>query len=125
MSLLGRTVLPALSDDRRDAVGEWDHDDAPKAPSNPAEVVGEACYAVLDPQALKLVWDHLDQQYRGQYRVPSVPRVSLLRYSWESFCRTVVERELDLPVGGGTPGSDREKLVALMGRIAGTIRRPA
>lgn len=122
MGLLARTVLAALSDDRRDAVGEWEHDDAPKAPSNPAEVVGEACEAVLDPEVLKSVRDHLDQQYWGPHRVPFVPRVGLLRYSWESFCRTVVERELDLPVGDGSPGADRDKLVALMARIAGTIR---
>ncbi|MFK4101151.1 RES domain-containing protein [Streptomyces sp. NPDC019531] len=122
VGLLARTVLAALSDGRRDATGEWEHDDADKAPANPAEVVGDACGTVLDFEVLKSVRDHLDQQYWGEHRVPFVPRVGLLRYSWDSFCRTVVERELDLPDGDQVPGSDRDKLVSLMGRIAGTIR---
>ncbi|MCX4856005.1 RES domain-containing protein [Streptomyces canus] len=120
--LLARTVLAALADRRSDAAGEWDHDDADKAPANPAEVVGEACRTALDAEVLKSVRDHLDRQYWGEHRVPFVPRAGLLRYSWDSFCRTVVERELDLPDGDQPPGSDRDRLAALMGRIAGTIR---
>ncbi|KUO02262.1 RES domain-containing protein [Streptomyces resistomycificus] len=131
VSRLAEEILAALSDGdpgpSADVPVEWAHveraqGDAHKAPPDPAQAVAEACDAVLDDDVLKAVKDCIDQKNWYGDPVEFVPRSSTMRDSWASFCRTVVERDLDLPGSDPAPGSDRDKLDSLMGRIAGIIR---
>ncbi|WP_406496141.1 RES family NAD+ phosphorylase [Streptomyces sp. NBC_01604] len=126
VSQLAEAVLAAISDGDCDApadeVVEWAHGDSHKVPPDPAQTVAEACAAVVDDDVLKAVKDYIDQKNWYGDPVPFVSRSSTMRDSWASFCRTVVERDLDLPGSDPSPGSDRDLLDSLMGRIAGIIR---
>ncbi|MCX5252800.1 RES family NAD+ phosphorylase [Streptomyces canus] len=124
--LVGRladTVLFALSgyDCPADAPVEWPHGDSHKALPDP-QAVAEACDPVLDTDVLKAVQDYIDQREWYGDPVAYVPRSSAVRDSWAGLCRTVAERDLDLPDTDPSPGSDRDRLESLMGRIADIVR---
>ncbi|MFF0090090.1 RES family NAD+ phosphorylase [Streptomyces canus] len=121
---LADTVLFALSGYGcpADAPVEWPHGDSHKVPPDPAQAVAEACEPVLDTDVLKAVQAHIDQREWDGDPVAYVPRSSAVRDSWEGLCRTVAERDLDLPDSGRSPGSDRDRLESLMGRIADIVR---
>lgn len=121
---LADTVLSALSGCGcpAEATVEQARDGSRKVPLDPAQAVAEACDRVLDPGVLEAVQDCVDQRRWHGDPVALVPRSSPMQDSWERLCRTVAERDLDLPDSDPSPGSDRDRLESLMDRIAGIIR---
>lgn len=101
---------------------EWAHGDWPKVSPGPAQAVAEACGTALDPDVLAKVEEFIDCRTWDSDRDSFVPPSTAMRDNWTNFCRTVAERDLDLPHGDTSPGSDRDKLISFMGRITGMVQ---
>lgn len=95
--------------------------DSRKVPLDPAEALAQACESALDTDVLRALQDCVDQREWGDL-FTFMPRSSAVRDSWDWLCRTVEERDLDLPPADAPlPGSDRNRLESFMGRIVGII----
>ncbi|MFC8434284.1 RES family NAD+ phosphorylase [Streptomyces sp. NPDC057253] len=95
---------------------------SPKAPPDPVQAVTEHCRPALDGEVLKAVLGYIDQRQWSGKPVVFVPRSCAVQENWDWLCSTVAERDLDLPGSDPSPGSDRDRLESLMGRIADMVR---
>lgn len=95
---------------------------SPKAPPDPVQAVTEHCRSALDAEVLTSVLAYVDQRQWSGRPLVFVPRSCAVQENWDWLCRTVAERDLDLPHSAPSPGSDRDRLEFLMGRIAAIVR---